>query len=646
MRGTITEKILKKNLLYGTLKPGEEIAIKVNQTLTQDSTGTMVYLQLESMGIDKIRTDLSVAYIDHNTLQSGFENADDHEFIRTCAEKYGIILSKAGGGICHQVQLERFAKPGNVLIGSDSHTPTAGGLGSLSIGAGGLDVAVGMAKGYYFLTVPKVYQIHLTGKLKDICNGKDVILKVLQKLSVKGGVGYIMEYTGEGVKSLSLTDRATICNMGAELGATTSIFPADEETLIYLQRQNRGEDYIELSPDIDAEYEQSLALHLDDIMPMVAMPHSPDAVKEVRELEKIKVQQVCIGSCTNSSYKDMMKVEKILRGKKIAKDVSLVISPGSSNVLRLLSENGALKTFIEAGARILESACGPCIGMGQAPQSGAVSIRTFNRNFKGRSGTADAKVYLVSPETAAASSITGYITDPSVLDIDLLISEPENYGKSDSYFIFPEQIGKGTQIAPIMGPNIKPFPIGKPVTDRMEGRVLLKAGDNVTTDDIVPSNAKLLPYRSNIPYLSQYCFGTLSDNFKEVAQKYHGGFVIGKENYGQGSSREHAALVPLYLGVKTVIAVSFARIHRSNLINSGILPLQFRNPSDYSFIEEGDILYLEEVLMGLHQDKDMILRDKDGKYCISVYFQGSIREKEILEMGGYLNYSMKNDLGV
>ena len=646
MKGTITEKILKKNLIKGELKVGNEIAVKVNQTLTQDSTGTMVYLQLEAMGIDKIKTDLSVAYIDHNTLQSGFENADDHEFIKTSAEKYGIVFSKPGGGICHQVQLERFAKPGNILIGSDSHTPTSGGLGSVAIGAGGLDVAVAMAKGYYFITVPKVYNIKLTGKLKPVCNGKDVILKVLQKLSVKGGVGYIMEYTGEGVQSLSVTDRATICNMGAELGATTSIFPSDSRTLEFLKRQNRKEDYTEILADDDAQYESSLEINLDEISPMAAAPHSPDNVDDIKNLGKIKVDQICIGSCTNSSYQDMMKAERILRDKKVAKDVSLVIAPGSSNVLRLLSENGALASFIQSGARILESACGPCIGMGQAPKSDAISLRTFNRNFKGRSGTMSAGVYLVSPETAAASAITGYLTDPSTLDMDLTIEEPETYGKSDNYFIFPEKIGVGNGKAPVMGPNIKPFPLGKPIEDNTKGKILLKAGDNVTTDDIVPSHAKLLPYRSNIPHLSEYCFGTLVDNFKERADKNGGGFVVGRENYGQGSSREHAALVPLYLGIRAVIAVSFARIHRSNLINSGIVPLQFKNPSDYDKLNEYDELIIKNLIQGIKDGVDIIVENITGGFEFPVYFKDSKREMEVLEMGGYLNYSVKSDLGV
>lgn len=638
MKGTITEKILRKNLISGELIPGEEIAVRVNQTLTQDSTGTMVYLQLEGINPKRIRTDLSVAYIDHNTLQSGFENADDHEFIRGCAEKYGIIFSKAGGGICHQVHLERFARPGALLIGSDSHTPTAGGIGSLAIGAGGLDVAVALAKGHYFLTVPKICSIHLQGKLRPQCSGKDVILAILKKLTVKGGVGFILEYGGEGARTLSVTDRATICNMGAELGATGSLFPSDQNTLDFLKRQGREHQWEELAADSDAEYARHLDLDLDQILPMAALPHSPDAVREVREIEGLPVDQVCIGSCTNSSYRDMMRVEHILRGRKIADRVSLVISPGSSGILRLLADNGALKTFIEAGARILESACGPCIGMGQAPRSGAVSLRTFNRNFKGRSGTADAEVYLVSPETAAFSALSGYLRAPSPSDIESAISEPESYGKSEGYFIFPKEIGKGSGEPPRMGPNIKPFPLGKPLSNRLEGLLLLKTGDNVTTDDIVPSSAKLLPFRSNIPHLSSYCFGTLCKDFKERARRSGGGFVVGGENYGQGSSREHAALVPLYLGVKGVIALSFARIHRANLINSGILPLTFQNPNDYEKLHEGDLLILDDLLTAVREGREILLKNAAENLLIPLQFQGSEREKNILEAGGYLNF--------
>lgn len=641
MKGTIVHKILKNHLIEGELEVNKEIAIKLNQTLTQDSTGTMVYLQLETMNIDKIKTDLSVAYIDHNTLQAGFENADDHEFIKSAAAKYGLIFSKPGGGICHQVHLERFAKPGITLIGSDSHTPTAGGLGALAIGAGGLDVAVGMANGYYYLTVPKVFNIYLTGKLNDKLNGKDVILTILKKLSVKGGVGYIMEYSGPGVKSLSVTDRATICNMGAELGATTSIFPSDENTLDFLTKQNRREDYVALKADSDAEYENRLEINLDEIVPMVAMPHNPDNVVAV-ESNKLKVDQVAVGSCTNSSYSDMMKVAKILEGNKVHPDVSLVIAPGSSNILRQLSKNGALNIFIESGARILESACGPCIGMGQAPKSEGVSLRTFNRNFKGRSGTMDAKVYLVSPETAAISAIKGYLTDPREIDMDLTIEEPDNYGTSDNYFIYPKEENLGKPV--VQGPNIKPFPKAVPLTDTVEKKVILKVEDNITTDDICPSNAKLLPFRSNIPYLSKFSFKTIIDDFYDRAIENEGGIIVGGENYGQGSSREHAALVPLFLGVKAVIAKSFARIHRSNLINSGILPLVFKNKDDYDKINEFSTLKLENVIDSIKNNKYIICTIEDTGEKIELTFGGSEREKEVVINGGFLNYAKEHKL--
>lgn len=641
MKGTIVHKILKNHLIEGELEVNKEIAIKLNQTLTQDSTGTMVYLQLETMNIDKIKTDLSVAYIDHNTLQAGFENADDHEFIKSAAAKYGLIFSKPGGGICHQVHLERFAKPGITLIGSDSHTPTAGGLGALAIGAGGLDVAVGMANGYYYLTIPKVFNIYLTGKLNDKLNGKDVILTILKKLSVKGGVGYIMEYSGPGVKSLSVTDRATICNMGAELGATTSIFPSDENTLDFLTKQNRREDYVALKADSDAEYENRLEINLDEIVPMVAMPHNPDNVVAV-ESNKLKVDQVAVGSCTNSSYSDMMKVAKILEGNKVHPDVSLVIAPGSSNILRQLSKNGALNIFIESGARILESACGPCIGMGQAPKSEGVSLRTFNRNFKGRSGTMDAKVYLVSPETAAISAIKGYLTDPREIDMDLTIEEPDNYGTSDNYFIYPKEENLGKPV--VQGPNIKPFPKAVPLTDTVEKKVILKVEDNITTDDICPSNAKLLPFRSNIPYLSKFSFKTIIDDFYDRAIENEGGIIVGGENYGQGSSREHAALVPLFLGVKSVIAKSFARIHRSNLINSGILPLVFKNKDDYDKINEFSTLKLENVIDSIKNNKYIICTIEDTGEKIELTFGGSEREKEVVINGGFLNYAKEHKL--
>lgn len=628
-------KILAGNLLGGELSPGSEISIKVNQTLTQDSTGTMVYLQLEKMGAAKVKTDLSLAYIDHNMLQQGFENADDHEFIKSVAKRHNIVYSKPGGGICHQVHLERFAKPGIVLIGSDSHTPTCGGLGAIAIGAGGLDVAVGMAKGYYNLTVPKIYNVVLSGELSDKVNGKDVILTILQKLSVKGGVGYIMEYSGEGVKTLSVTDRATICNMGAELGATSSIFPSDENTREFLRKQGREEDWKELKADEGAVYDKILEINLSSIVPMAALPHSPDNVEKVSEIGGLKIDQVAIGSCTNSSYQDLMKAAKILKGKKVADNVSLVISPGSANIMRLIAENGALATFIESGARILESACGPCIGMGQAPRSGGVSLRTFNRNFKGRSGTMDADVYLVSPQTAAISAITGVLTDPSTIDSDLSVEEPESYGRSDSYFIFPKELSKEP---PVMGPNIKDVPTGKPLGKNLKGKVLLKAGDNVTTDDICPSNAKLLPLRSNVPELSKYAFATLAENFKRTADSCGGGFVLGGLNYGQGSSREHAALVPLYLGVKAVLAKSFARIHYANLINSGILPLVFENEPDYDRISEADELELVDVSESVRNSDRMKVKNltKGEEYILLCNY--SDRQRDVLLEGGFLNY--------
>lgn len=635
MGKSLAMKIFEQNLIEGNLKQGEEVVLKVNQTLTQDSTGTMVYLQLEKLDIDKVNTDLSVAYIDHNMLQQGFENADDHEFIKSVCKRHGIIYSKPGGGICHQVHLERFAKASTVLIGSDSHTPTSGGLGAIAIGAGGLDVAVGMAKGYYNIVVPKIYGVKLTGILAPEVNAKDVILTILQKLTVKGGVGYIMEYFGDGVKNLSVTDRATICNMGAELGATTSIFPSDERSLEYLKAQGREKDYIEISADDDAHYDEILEINLSEVVPMTAMPHSPDNVKKVKEVEGIKVDQVAIGSCTNSSYTDMMKAAKIFENNKVHEDVSLVISPGSANIMRLLSENGALSSFIKAGARILESGCGPCIGMGQAPKSKGVSLRTFNRNFKARSGTKDASVYLVSPQTAAISAIRGRLTCPSEIDINLDIEEISNYGRTDNYFIYPDEKDKNSEL--VMGPNIKEVPLGKPLGEKIKGKVLLKAYDNVTTDDICPSNAKLLPFRSNIPELSKHAFGTLINDFKKRADENEGGIVVGGNNYGQGSSREHAALVPLYLKVKAVIAKSFARIHFSNLINSGIVPLVFEDPSDYDDISEFDNLEIENIKDGIEKGKYIMINHTKNKK-INLKSDFSKRQKEILKEGGYLNY--------
>lgn len=642
MGKSLAIKILENHLLKGDLKTGNEVAIKIDQTLTQDSTGTMAYLQLEAMDIDQVKTD-SVAYIDHNMLQTGFENPDDHLFIKSAALKYEIKFSKPGGGICHQVHLEQFAAPGKTLIGSDSHTPTAGGIGALAIGAGGLDVAVAMAKGFYFVKIPKIYNIKLTNALPKTANAKDVILTILGKLTVKGGTGYIMEYTGDGIKSLSVTDRATICNMGAELGATTSIFPTDQNTLDYLKSQGREEDFVKISADPDAYYDEVLEIDLGQIVPSLAKPHFPDQFEKVRNLEKIKVDQVAIGSCTNSSYQDLMKVASILDGRKVHPDVSLVISPGSATILEKITENGALTKMIRAGARILESGCGPCIGMGQAPQSGGVSLRSFNRNFKGRSGTLDAKVYLASPETCAASAILGYITDPGELEYELEFENPKSFHHPDSYIIdiLPkEDRPKET----IKGPNIKPYPLAKPLEEKIEKVLVFKGKDGITTDDICPSNAKLLPYRSNIPFLSEFSFTTMIDDFKKRCEENEGGIIVGGENYGQGSSREHAALIPLYLGIRAVVAKSFARIHRSNLINSGILPLVFKDPSDYDKLDEFDLLQIDKIFDSI-QSKNFTLKDMNKNLEIELLGDFSKREKEILLQGGYLNYAKNLKLG-
>jgi aconitate hydratase len=637
---TLAEKVIDAALVSGQAKAGNEIRLAAHQTLTQDSTGTMVYLQLEAMKPERIRTELSVAYIDHNTLQEGFENADDHEFIRTVARKYGIVFSKAGNGICHQLHLERFAKPGKVLVGSDSHTPTAGGIGALAIGAGGLDVAVAMAKGSYSLIMPSIFNVRLRGRLPAWVSAKDLILEVLRTLTVKGGTGRIIEYSGEGLASLSVPDRATIANMGAELGATTSIFPSDSITRDFLARQGREGDFVPLSADPDAVYEGVLEIDLGALEPSVSCPHSPDAVKKVRELTRIAVDQVAIGSCTNSSYRDLMRVAKVLKGKTIPPQLSLVVSPGSSAVLEMLIRSGALADMIAAGARILESSCGPCIGMGQAPKSGAVSVRTFNRNFKGRCGTADAVVYLASPETAAATALSGYLTDPRELGPMPEVEEPSRYALPNGYFVFPSRPGEGTPTEVAMGPNIKPFPLGSPLGETLEGKILLKAGNGVTTDDIMPSNAKLLPFRSNVPKLSEFCFGTLVPDFKARAEAAGGGIVVGGENYGQGSSREHAALVPLYLGVRAVVVKSFARIHKSNLMNSGIVPLVFAKPEDYEAVREGETLVVEGIREALDSG---LAAARIGARKVALRFEGSEREKAVLKAGGYLNYMKGQD---
>ena len=635
----LAQKIIKEHLISGEMIPGKEIAIRIDQTLTQDSTGTMAYLQFEAMGIPRVKTKKSVAYIDHNTLQAGFENADDHKYIQTVASKHGIYFSRPGNGICHQVHLERFGVPGMTLLGSDSHTPTCGGLGMLAIGAGGLDVAVAMGGGPYYLTMPKVCRIILKGALKPWVSAKDIILEILRIMSVKGGVGKIIEYAGEGIKSLTVPERATITNMGAELGATTSIFPSDEITREFLKAQGREQDWVELLPDADASYDEEFEIDLSQLEPLAAQPHSPDNVAKVKDIGKIKVDQVAIGSCTNSSYVDMMKVAKILKGRTVNPNVSLVIAPGSKQVLTMLAQNGALADMVAAGARILESACGPCIGMGQAPASNAVSLRTFNRNFEGRSGTASAKVYLVSPETAAVSAITGVLTDPREFGEAPSVKMPDSLLINDNMIVPPAPEGEEVEV--VRGPNIKPFPVNKELADKVSGKVLIKVGDNITTDHIMPSNAKLLPYRSNIPYLAEYCLTPCDPDFPKHAKENGGGFIVGGSNYGQGSSREHAALAPLQLGIKGVLAKSFARIHMANLINSGIIPMTFVNESDYDEIENGDELLLDNAREQIKNGSELVIHNKTKNKDIKVKVTLSERQVEIILAGGLLNYTRK-----
>ena len=635
MGRNLAEKILSNHIVEGDLRKGSSIGIKIDQTLTQDSTGTMAYLQLEAMGIDKVKTKRSVAFVDHNMLQQGFENADDHEFIKTVASKHGVYFSKPGNGVCHQVFLERFAVPGETLIGSDSHTPTAGAVGMLAMGAGGLDVALAMAGGAYYINVPKVCKVNIIGSFKPMVTGKDVVLEVLRRLTVKGGVSKIFEYGGEGIKNLSVPQRATITNMGAELGATTSIFPSDERTLEFFKAQGREEDWFEFKADEDAVYDEEITIDLNTLEPLAAMPHSPDNVKKVSEIGKIKVDQVAIGSCTNSSYEDLMKVAKILKGKKVHPDVSLVIAPGSRQVMEMIARNGALADIISSGARILENGCGPCIGMGQAPGTNGVSLRTFNRNFYGRSGTLSAKVYLVSPETAAVSAIKGVLTDPRELETDLCINMPERFIVDDSMILKPAE--DGTKVEVKRGPNIKPFPINKELGDKIEGKILIKVEDNITTDHIMPSNSKLLPFRSNIPYLSQFCFNTIDTDFPNIAKNLGGGFIIAGENYGQGSSREHAALAPLYLGVRGVIAKSFARIHKANLINNGIVPLEFKNEADYNEVDPLDELVIDNIKEALTKGSVKVKNiSKNSEFEVLI----DLTEKEIqvIKAGGRLNY--------
>ena len=635
MGRNLAEKILSNHIVEGKLRKGSSIGIKIDETLTQDSTGTMAYLQLEAMGIDKVKTKRSVAFVDHNMLQQGFENADDHQFIKTVASKYGVYFSKPGNGVCHQVFLERFAVPGETLIGSDSHTPTAGAVGMLAMGAGGLDVALAMAGGAYYINVPKVCKVNIIGSFKPMVTGKDVVLEVLRRLTVKGGVSRIFEYGGEGIKNLSVPQRATITNMGAELGATTSIFPSDERTLEFFKAQGREEDWVEFKADEDAVYDEEITIDLNTLEPLAAMPHSPDNVKKVSEIGKIKVDQVAIGSCTNSSYEDLMKVAKILKGKKVHPDVSLVIAPGSRQVMEMIARNGALADIISSGARILENGCGPCIGMGQAPGTNGLSLRTFNRNFYGRSGTLSAKVYLVSPETAAVSAIKGVLTDPRELETDLCINMPERFIVDDSMILKPAE--DGTKVEVKRGPNIKPFPINKELGEKIEGKILIKVEDNITTDHIMPSNSKLLPFRSNIPYLSQFCFNTIDTEFPNRAKNLGGGFIIAGENYGQGSSREHAALAPLYLGVRGVIAKSFARIHKANLINNGIVPLEFKNEADYNEVNALDELVIDNIKEALTKGSVKVKNiSKNSEFEVLI----DLTEKEIqvIKAGGRLNY--------
>ena len=637
MGKTIAQKIIASHLVRGDMTPGSEIALRIDQTLTQDATGTMAYLEFETMGIDRVRTELSVAYVDHNTLQCGFENSDDHRYLQTVAAKYGVRFSRPGNGICHQVHLERFGKPGKTLIGSDSHTPTGGGLGMLAFGAGGLDVAVAMGGGAYYITMPRMFKVNLTGKLRPYVTAKDVSLELLRILSVKGGVGAIIEWGGEGVATLSVPERGTITNMGTELGATTSIFPSDEITRQFLAAQGREEDFVPLSSDEDAAYDRIIDIDLSSLKPMIACPHSPDNVVEVASLKDVKVDQVCIGSCTNSSLYDMLKVAAMLKDKTVDPSVSMSVSPGSRQVLTMLSDCGALSDILASGARVLECACGLCIGMGFSPNSGGVSLRTFNRNFLGRSGTRDGQVYLVSPETAVASALTGYITDPTTLGEGVTVAMPGSFKVNDSAILMPlpEEEAKTAEV--LRGPNIKEFPKSKPFADTLSAQLVLKVGDNITTDHIMPAGAKILPYRSNIPYLSKFCFEVCDPTFAERAKAAGDGIVIGGSNYGQGSSREHAALVPMYLGIRCVIAKSFARIHVANLINAGILPVTFANAEDYDRLEQGANLTISNIVKGMEEGK-LTVTDETG-FAFQVVCNLTDRQRAILLAGGLLNYT-------
>ena len=642
MGKTIAQKIIAAHLLSGDMTPGSEVALRIDQTLTQDATGTMAYLEFETMGIPRVKTELSIAYVDHNTLQCGFENGDDHRYLQSVTTKHGVYFSRPGNGICHQVHLERFGKPGKTLIGSDSHTPTGGGIGMLAFGAGGLDVAVAMGGGAYYITMPKMFKVNLTGKLRPYVTAKDVSLELLRILSVKGGVGAIIEWGGEGIATLSVPERGTITNMGTELGATTSIFPSDEITRQFLAAQGREEDYVPLVSDPDAEYDRIIDIDLSSLKPMIACPHSPDNVVEVESLKDVKVDQVCIGSCTNSSLYDMLKVAAMLKGKTIHPSVSLSVSPGSRQVLTMLSDCGALSDILASGARVLECACGPCIGMGFSPNSGGVSLRTFNRNVLGRSGTKDGQVYLVSPETAVASALTGYITDPTSIAEPLNVTMPEKFLINDSAVLPPVPAEEAENTPVLRGPNIKEFPKSKPFTDSLCAELVLKVGDNITTDHIMPAGAKILPYRSNIPYMSKFCFEVCDPTFPDRAKAAGDGIIVGGSNYGQGSSREHAALVPMYLGIRCVIAKSFARIHIANLINAGILPVTFENPEDYDKLNQGARLTISDIVAGMEAGKLTVTDDTGAQYQVTCSM--TQRQRNILLAGGLLNYTKEGGI--
>ena len=636
---TIAQKIIQAHRLSGEMTPGADVGLRIDQTLTQDATGTMAYLEFEAMGVPRVKTERSVAYIDHNTLQTGFENADDHRYIQTVAKKHGIYFSRPGNGICHQVHLERFGIPGKTLIGSDSHTPTGGGIGMLAFGAGGLDVAVAMGGGEYHITMPTMTKIVLTGALSPWVSAKDIILEVLRRMSVKGGVGKIIEYGGPGIRTLTVPERATITNMGTELGATTSVFPSDDITLAFLKAQGREADWKALASDEDAVYDEVIEIDLSALEPLAACPHSPDAVKPVSALSDIKVDQVCIGSCTNSSYLDLMRVAAILKGKTVHPSVSLSIAPGSKQVYNMLAKNGALADIIESGARVLECACGPCIGMGQSPNSAGVSLRTFNRNFEGRSGTADGQVYLVSPETAAASALTGMFTDPRTLGGWEKIEMPQSFLINDNMIVEPAPDYLSETVEVLRGPNIKPFPVSVPLPESITAKAVLKVGDNITTDHIMPAGAKILPYRSNIPYLSNFCFTVCDKTFPDRCKAEGGGLIIGGSNYGQGSSREHAALVPLYLGIKAVVAKSYARIHCANLANAGILALRFKDEVDYDRIDQMDTLTLPDIRSAIRNKAPILLRDETKGIEMEVIPMMTDRERAMVVEGGLLNYT-------